>query len=421
MFRRISSSVLAFTTLSTLSQAGVLVVAPSGAPFTTIQPAIDAAVDGDVILVKPGTYGGFTLSAKALALVSDTEGAAHIAGATLITNVGVGRITSLSGFAVSAGDLTATNCAGSLRFEALTSDLPSVFQTTYAHALLLSDCADVAILRCSLQGSPSYGSFPSNPGQGLAFNDSNVAVYDSSIVGGKGSDAMYVGMSGSSNPPLSGAKGCEVVGTSRLLLAASTITGGEGGAGLPGICFPAPLNGGAGAIGGIGLDMLPSVQAYARASSVQGGPGGAGGSGAAGCGTLPGPMGPQEQAVGGVLTNLPGTRRALICATHVRELNMLNLTLEGQPGDIVVLNLGTSAQWMLDLPLGGVRLVGLTSRRVNLGVIPGSGALNVGLPIGDLGAGVDERTYQLQAYFRDISGGTHAGSGAVLVALDAAF
>lgn len=105
----------------------------------------------------------------------------------------------------------------------------------------------------------------------------------------------------------------------------------------------------------------------------------------------------------------------------MRESNTLNLLLQGQPGDIVVLNLGTSAQWLLDLPLGGVRLVGSVSRRVNLGLIPGSGVLNVGLPIGDLGAGVEERTYQLQAYFRDLGCATHAGSGAVLVALDAAF
>ncbi len=412
---------LAILATTVVSHASVLVVAPSGAPFTTIQAAVDAAVDGDVVLVRPGTYGGFTLNAKSLALVSDPAGAAHIAGATQITNVGVGRITSLSGFAVSAGDLIATDCAGSLRFEALTSDLPSVSQTTYAHALLLSDCADVAILRCLLQGSPSHGSFPSDPGQGLAFNDSNVAIYDSSIVGGKGSDAHYIGVGGSSQPPLFGAKGCEVVGSSHLLLAGSTITGGEGGGGLPGICFPGPTNGGSGAVGGIGLDMEPSVQAFARDSSVQGGAGGAGGSGASGCGTLPGAMGSQGQAVGGMLTTLPGSRRVLTCATHVRELNTLNLTLEGQPGDVVVLNLGTSARWLLDLPLGGVRLVGLTSRRVNLGVIPGSGVLNVGLPIGDLGAGVEARTYQLQAYFRDLSGATHAGSGAVLVALDAAF
>ena len=30
-----------------------------GAPFRTIQPAVDAATDGDVVLVRPGTYAGF--------------------------------------------------------------------------------------------------------------------------------------------------------------------------------------------------------------------------------------------------------------------------------------------------------------------------------------------------------------------------
>ncbi len=143
MFRSISLGVLGLASLSTLSQAGVLVVAPSGAPFTTIQTAVDAAVDGDVVLVKPGTYGGFTLNSKSLALVSDPAGAAHIAGATLIANVGVGRITSLSSFAVSAGE------ANAQRFDA-----PAVLAGR-RESSMTGRCLAVLVLPAPLLTAPS--------------------------------------------------------------------------------------------------------------------------------------------------------------------------------------------------------------------------------------------------------------------------
>ena len=48
----------------------VLVVGP-GEPFVTIQPAIDAAQDGDVVLVRPGTYAGFVVDGKSLVVHAD--------------------------------------------------------------------------------------------------------------------------------------------------------------------------------------------------------------------------------------------------------------------------------------------------------------------------------------------------------------
>ena len=44
------------------STAGVLVVAANGSGnFLDLQPAVDAAQDGDVILVRSGTYGTFAI------------------------------------------------------------------------------------------------------------------------------------------------------------------------------------------------------------------------------------------------------------------------------------------------------------------------------------------------------------------------
>ena len=44
--------------VSPIDSSHVLVVAPSGGQFATIQAAVDAAENGDSILVKGGTYPG---------------------------------------------------------------------------------------------------------------------------------------------------------------------------------------------------------------------------------------------------------------------------------------------------------------------------------------------------------------------------
>src|SRR5262245_15243003 len=53
-------------------QSGQIHVGPGG-DFTDIQPAIDAALDGDVILVEPGTYTAFRL-AKGVVIRSAAPG-----------------------------------------------------------------------------------------------------------------------------------------------------------------------------------------------------------------------------------------------------------------------------------------------------------------------------------------------------------
>ena len=55
----------------------VWVVAPTlgpGVDCTAIQPAIDAAADGDTVLVRAGTYKGFAIIAKGLYLHADGPG-----------------------------------------------------------------------------------------------------------------------------------------------------------------------------------------------------------------------------------------------------------------------------------------------------------------------------------------------------------
>ena len=69
--RALSASLLL---AGSLAAQTVLVVDAAGGPgsqFTDIQPAIGAATDGTRILVRPGTYRGFTIVGKSLSVFGE--------------------------------------------------------------------------------------------------------------------------------------------------------------------------------------------------------------------------------------------------------------------------------------------------------------------------------------------------------------
>lgn len=69
------SALIAFVLATTTLPAGnVLRVGPSRA-FATIQAAVDAAQSGDVVLVDPGSYAGFVIGGRALAVLPASLGA----------------------------------------------------------------------------------------------------------------------------------------------------------------------------------------------------------------------------------------------------------------------------------------------------------------------------------------------------------
>src|SRR4029077_15088541 len=78
--------------IAPLSRAGILTVGPagSGAQFTQIQAAVNAAYDDDVILVQPGTYPGSVVGTP-LRILGDGTGVVRIADAPpCVTVRGIG-------------------------------------------------------------------------------------------------------------------------------------------------------------------------------------------------------------------------------------------------------------------------------------------------------------------------------------------
>src|SRR5262245_20334465 len=83
-----ASAILLATGASAQSVFVVASVPGPGVFSTDIQPAVDAAADGDVVLVKAGAYSGFTINAKGVSVVAD-------AGASVVAN-GLVFVSSLS-------------------------------------------------------------------------------------------------------------------------------------------------------------------------------------------------------------------------------------------------------------------------------------------------------------------------------------
>jgi hypothetical protein len=146
---RLIVSVLA---LAPLIRAGqVLRVGPTR-PFATIDAAIAAAADGDLILVDPGSYPPFTLDGRSLAVIAAAGPFTVVPGAQAqvrVRNVPAGGTVTVSGIlaAIPTGNAPAIeiqSCPGTVRIgEAVidpSADLPAV---PLRAAVEITDCASV--------------------------------------------------------------------------------------------------------------------------------------------------------------------------------------------------------------------------------------------------------------------------------------
>src|SRR5262245_31533670 len=84
-----SSTLLALATTSFAQTKTWVVddVLGPGVDFIEVQPAVDAASAGDVILVRPGSFGGFALQGKGLVITADAGQKPVIGGPPIATRV----------------------------------------------------------------------------------------------------------------------------------------------------------------------------------------------------------------------------------------------------------------------------------------------------------------------------------------------
>jgi hypothetical protein len=385
-------SIVALSLLAARAAGGVIRIAeqPALGPFTTLQAAVNAAPEGALLLVEAGSYGEATIDGKSLSIVAMPTSGAKAGAALTITNLAAHQVVLLSGMSFSSTStpgVTLTGNTGHVRIQGCTIaggkaggfDVP-------AHAGILAvDCLKVVVSGCTLYGgSPGYlsGESPVAGGHGLQSSNSAVALFDSTLTGGTGSEE---------GAPMGGegGDGCNVTGWG-IFASGCTFKGGHGGGGDYIGCTT-------GGSGGDGLHITGAQAVLLDVATQAGNPGWSP------CNQYGGGASAIENN-GGVVTQLPGTRRKLTGAALASDAASLTLTLTGQPGDRLFLLTGFAPAYVFMPGLG----VWTVRRPVHvpatpLGIVGPNGTLTVVVPTAHLAAGKAHGQAFLQGVVHDAS------------------
>jgi hypothetical protein len=391
----------ALVLLAVCAQAGVTRVSGSE---DALSNAVNAAVDGDTLIVLAGSYDGFRLDGKGLSIVAASAGTVTV-GPAIVRNVLVGHDTVISGLSFPDG-LQILSCTCAVRLQSVVAG-PGPSAPLALPGLLLGLDSDVALIRCSLQGK--YGVYGhADATGGVEASSSNVAVYDCLAQGGSGLGSFLPYSAGA------GANGLSA-SDSTVMTSNSQFIGGQGGYGGYYACN--------GEQGGDGIRLDGSTPApaiwYLRDCGERAGVGGSlfpNGNCHDGDNGLP-----LDVTGFAVVAQFPAVHRALRAPGLVHENTEIQLVFSGVPGDRVSLYSSSSTQFELSEPLQGVFLFGSPARSVRMGTIPATGTLNTTLHIDALGPGVEASTRYVQAIFVDRTDVATLGSPAVIEVVGSGF
>lgn len=193
----VAFALLAAPTVSAAPDGKVIVVdRAGGGDHFDIQPAVDAATQQDTILVKPGSYSGFSVIDKSLSIVSDVGPGSQINGPVFVGSLSGDRDVSFSDFHFRGG-FEVRDCAASVLFVDCKFREPG-FGTKLGESHGVHQvwaCKDVVFVKCVLIGKDG-GSFPFTGGFDGAFGehalfvvDSTVTLYSCTVRGGAGGDS----------------------------------------------------------------------------------------------------------------------------------------------------------------------------------------------------------------------------------------
>lgn len=358
-----------------------------GVDFTAIQPAVDAASEGDVILIQAGTYPSPVQPAvdgKSLSLVAEAGAVVVLPDGLEIRNLAPGQVVCLQGLVLggpaaflepgllvqfSEGHVRVQDCQ--LQGSAASDGFPFGFFPAHA-GLWAVQAAECVLVRCELRGGNFVASGSGNGGSGAPgarVQSADVHAYGCTFEGGQGSTDFSSGAGAAGGPGV-------LVDGGFLFAEESLLQGAvqPGGCALPSPSAPGP---GLALAGGGEAFFLDSV---ALPGALQ-----------PGCACCAAPA-----VVGAGLITLPGVGRSLVFPSPLREGEVGNLSVSGEPGDLAFLGF-TDAPGSVFLPgLGGTFLLASPTPVLPLGAVPPGGALSLPLPIPELGPGLESFTWFLQ-------------------------
>lgn len=399
-------------------------VLPAGSSGSALQNVIDAAADGDTLLVR-GHHGPIHIDGKGLTLVS--EGTLWVSFESLtISNTSVGQNVTIAGLTtttpVSQGTasyppgIVIDHCAGSVRLQ----DMSCADQSSIAFPILtVVDSRDVVLMNVALSGGglgsgPAALSAPQNGQEALRVIRSRVALYDSSIFGGSGRNGSMLDACGNTIPIPAGPPGAGVtLDAQSLLFAARTVfSGGRSNDGVAGRCdclTGAPIPGTNSLDGGVAIQNAPGAGVFLTGCSPLGGNPGAGGVAASCTG---GPAAAGSPGVIGPLTTNPVQVLPLADVSWmggsrvVRAGQMITVQLQGLPNEPVQLGISTETQFAPQLAFQGVLMIGPSGRRTLLDTLPPSfgGTYTVHIPASLTVPGAQAEQWHFQAFTFGASG-----------------
>lgn len=400
MRHSLTALALAFPTLVTGQGSVWTVDDDAPADFASIQLAVDAAADGDAVLVRDGIYSGFTIDAKGLLILGDTTGTARVEQSSFgsdpvveVLNLAADQVVTLMGLEVealpgffSAGEaVKVVGCLGPVWIE----DCELSGRGLLA-AVRISESSAAVIARSTLLGIVSEAPLGLGWSDGLYSDDSNTFVYDSDLTGADGAGGPCGDELECGDATRSG-HGASIWGGS-MYVSGSVLGGGTGSDGETGCIFQTM---GDGAAGGNGISLsgaVPSVVELLDTSLLFG----LGGDGAGVCsdgadGT------PSFVAAGSTLVETAGVARSLSSTTPVREGETTDLVFAGAEDDFVFGVASTSALGLALPGYHGPLAVGVPFNLVTVGSLPVSGEVTISLTMDPLPVGWDHLVRYLQA------------------------
>ncbi len=360
-----------------LAQSVAWVVSPSDptADFPDIQSAIDAAANGDSVILRSGSYDNFEIDGKALTVVADDGVTANVLGFgpgdafVRVVNLSLGQTVVLRGLHVISGQVFGSTVAvrladnaGTVWIEDTTIGMFNPFSQGVddLHGIRVENSDSVLLVDCDVDAHRAS--------EALSIDDSTVYVYGGRYEGGTGATngafpAVYH----------DAGHGARLDGGALLAFGADFI-GGRGLDANPFICDP-PTAGGDGVRlmdgGFTELDLLVAA--------------GAGGSG--------GPCGQPDGASGLPVNELGGTRSTF--GSHARSLSMnspvyvgdtLTHTFTGSPGEVVFTVYAASLVPPTFAPqYAGPAILGNPHFFLKHGVVGAGGTLVTSLVVPDFG------------------------------------
>jgi hypothetical protein len=401
--RALALAAVLFAWTPALNAQQILLVDESGTggAFLDIQLAVDAANDGDFILVQDGTYSGFFVDGKSLSIIAEAGATPVVAGQSQIRNNSSAHHTVLSGLHFRSlgffAQLALLECSSPILVQDCIVEYEGDIFFTGGRSLQVRNCSAVSLVNTTID-SWTFASSDKLE-LGVTLSNSNTYAYGCKILAGTGMIADLGGFGLPGNPGYPGPRAVSVEG-GFTLLSGCKLRGGFGGDGKATAgganCKEAGAGGPALALDAGGL-MPPAVVLYESRLTK-----GLGGNGAGDCG--PGLPAPTSIHVNeGETTNEQRPRRSIQSTPIASTGGSLNVSFKGEPHDLTWLTYSVSpANLVFSESLAGTIYIGSPFKSVFVGTINSSGEKSANFTVWD--TGVDVLPIFLQAFFYDASG-----------------